>query len=125
LDEFYGKLTKNELKPVDLLIGNGIYFFTNFATWPLKYSKAITTIHDISFEEVPQFTDKANALFLDKTVRKSIDRADYIATVTNTMKDKIARFYKINKNRIIVINNAIDLNKFHDYKHHQVLNTMK
>ena len=61
IDEFYGKLFDNKLHAIDLLIGNGVYFFTNYATWPLKYSKSITTIHDISFEEVPQFTDNANA----------------------------------------------------------------
>lgn len=125
LDEFYGKLFNNELHAIDLLIGNGVYFFTNYATWPLKYSKAITTIHDLSFEDVPQFTDKANALFLDKTVRSTIKRADYISTVTNTMKNRIAKFYKLDKNKIVVINNAVDLDKFHDYPKHQILHIVR
>lgn len=111
---FWEKLVDKSLPPVDLIIGNGIYFFPTFVCWPLRYSKSITTVHDLSFEEVPQFVDDAaNGKFLKKAVRESVMNSNYVATVTNTMKDSITKFYGTEKEHVIVTSNAVDLSHFH------------
>ena len=111
--QFHELLVQDRLPLMDLSVGRGVYLFPDFVTWPLERSKSITTIHDLSFEEVPQFVDDGNAKFLREAVRKSSQRADRIATVTNTMKRAIARFYGLHDNKIIVTNNAVDTKLFY------------
>lgn len=108
-------LVKGWIKvPMDFFFGKGVYFSGDFITWPLTdRSGAITTVHDISFEKVRQFVDPVNAAFLSAAVKDSIDRADYVATVTKTMKDEIAEFYDVPKSKVIVTYNAADLTKFY------------
>lgn len=111
-EEFQSHWISGSLPMMDSFIGKGVYFFPNFVTWPLKYSASITTIHDLSFEEVPQFVDDGNAKFLSKAVSKSVSATDCIATVTETMKDVIANFYSVTADKIIVTNNAVDMKHF-------------
>jgi len=103
----------NALPHMDLLIGKGIYFFPHFVTWPLKYSRSITTIHDLAFEQTPQFVEDSHARFLHEAVKYTAKNADYIAAVTSCMKEVITDFYKLDSNKIIVTNNAVDTNNFH------------
>lgn len=108
-------LVKGWIKvPMDYFFGRGVYFSGDFITWPLtRRSGAITTVHDISFEKVRQFVDPVNAAFLSAAVKESIAQADYVATVTKTMRNEIADFYDVPKQKIIVTYNAADLTKFY------------
>lgn len=109
--------TKGVLPPMDLVVGRGVYFFPDYVRWPLANSRSITTIHDLSFEEVPQFVDDNNARFLRKTTRNSVAKSDKVATVTNTMKGIIEKFYKLDPSRVMVTHNAANLAVF--YKHNE------
>lgn len=107
-------LVKGWLKvPMDWIFGKGVYFSGDFVTWPLANSASITTIHDISFEKVRQFVDPVNAAFLSKAAREAAENCTYVATVTETMKNEIAEFYEIPKDKVIVTYNAADLTHFY------------
>lgn len=106
-------IVKGLLPPMDLIYGKGVYFFPDYVTWPLARSKAITTIHDLSFEEVPEFVDDTNAQFLRKTVQYSVNHAYKIATVTQTMKEQIQKFYNIPASSVIVTTNAAEMTHFY------------
>lgn len=104
-----GLVVRDTLPPMDTYLGKGVYFFPDYNTWPLAYSKAITTIHDLSFIDVPQFVDDNNAKFLTETLEKSLQRAAKIATVTHTMKRIIVERFHLKDSDVIVTENAVDM----------------
>lgn len=113
-------VVRGRLPWMDVFFGKGVYFSPDFITWPLLRSKAITTIHDLSSDVVPHLGDPNNARFLSKACRQSVERADYIATVTQTMRKEMAAFYKIPEERIIVTNNAADLQHFYKRSNEEI-----
>lgn len=93
---------------LDIIFGRAIYIFPNYSSWPLLISKGISFIYDISYEKYPEFTEPRNRAFLSKQVKKSAERADIIATISNSSKSDIAHFYNINGNKIKVFYPAVD-----------------
>jgi len=102
------------LPPMDIFYGKGVYVFPDYNTWRLLRSESVTTVHDLSFEKVPQFVDDKNAEFLRNTVRRSLLRSKAILTVTETMRQEIVEFYKYPAQNIFVTTNAAD--RAHFYK---------
>ena len=84
-------VVKDWLPAMDRYLGKGVYFFPDYNTWKLAGSLAITTIHDLSFIDVPQYVDTVNGKFMTISLRRSVERASKIATVTNSMKQDIMR----------------------------------
>ena len=89
---------------VNYFIGKtDIFFFTNFVSFPCMARKKILLIPDLSFVYYPQFIEKKNLRFLKKNIKKSIDRADKIITISESVKKEIVDNYKIDENRIDVM----------------------
>lgn len=94
--------------PFDIFFGKGLYFFPNYTTWPLLFSKSISVIYDLSFEHFPEYVEPNNQKFLSDNVKKTVVRSDEIVTISKNSQKEIVDFYKINKSRTHIIYPGID-----------------
>lgn len=99
--------------PMDRLLGRGTYFFPNFSRWPLARSAAVTAVHDLSFEKLPEFADADNAKFLRRVVREAVTTSDRVTALTATTADEIAEHYGVDRGRIDVVGCAVDRLRFY------------
>ena len=85
------------LKKVDLTI------FPNFATWPTSHSqKTATVIHDLTYLYYPELVEEKNLTHLRRVVPRSIKHADFIITVSESVKRDLVTEFKISPSRCIV-----------------------
>lgn len=68
----------------------------------------VTTVHDVSFLERPEFFSPARALQLRITVKRTVARAARIIAPSEFSRDRIARAYNLDPQRIEVIHNGVD-----------------
>lgn len=96
----------------DLFFGKKIYFFPNYTSWPLLFSKSIPVVYDLSFEHFPQYVEPRNQKFLSDNVRRSVEWAERIVTISQNSKKEIAEFYGHSENNIEIIYPGIDQSHF-------------
>ena len=99
--------------PLDTFFGKGVYIFPNFTTWPLRASKSIPFIYDVSYEKYPQFADPRNQVFLSTQVSKSVSRASHIATISNSAKDDVHQFYNAPLSKMGTYYPAVDMTHYY------------
>lgn len=95
---------------MEKLVGEmDIFFMPNINFCSLfKKTKLILTIHDLSFELFPEnFSWKSQLWHFLINPRKLCRRADKIISVSNSTKNDICTFYKINPEKIEVIHSSI------------------
>lgn len=105
--KIYAKLQSYNLAPafdiippfkskVDLTI------FGNFATWPsLKTKRRAAVVHDLTYLYYPEATEEKNLKHLRRVVPRSIKKADFIITVSESVKKEIIKEFNIPNNRCI------------------------
>jgi glycosyltransferase involved in cell wall biosynthesis len=98
---------------MDAILGKGIYFLTNFRSWPLLQSKSITLIHDIAFRLYPDSLTPRHRSFLERQVSLWKSRSTLIATVSESAKRDIHEHLEISNDRIVVLYNGVDTEKFY------------
>jgi len=80
-------------KRVDLTI------FANFATWPaLRTRWRATVIHDLTYLYFPEATEEKNLAHLKRVVPRSIKLADFIITVSETVKKELVKEFDLDPN---------------------------
>jgi glycosyltransferase involved in cell wall biosynthesis len=85
------------LPKVDLTI------FTNFATWPTINSKLrATVIHDLTYVYYPELVEEANLAHLRRVVPRSIHTADFIITISESVKNELINEFKISPDKITI-----------------------
>lgn len=85
------------LPSVDLTI------FPNFATWPTANSKlTATTVHDLTYIYYPEYVEAKNLQHLRRVVPRSLKSADFILTVSESVKAEIVKEFEINADNIVV-----------------------
>lgn len=101
----YAKLQSYSIAPpfdvfkraVDLTI------FPNFATWPtLKSNLRATVIHDLTYLYFPEVVESKNLEHLRRVVPKSIKEADFIITVSESVKAEIIKEFKLKPENCLV-----------------------
>ena len=90
-----------------------ITHFFNFCIPPGVHGKKVVTIHDMAFHRYPETIRKKTKIMLAMNLRKSIKRADAIIAVSEFTKNEIQKFYKVPSEKIYVIPNGVDLERFH------------
>lgn len=115
------------LPPMDLILGQGIYFFGNFFNWPLtKKSKSFTYIHDICFATHPQLVQPDNQKTLAKNVPRYINQTDFVIAVSETSRKEIIETFKVDTNKVKVVYNAADTSAYaKNYTPKQVADTQE
>jgi glycosyltransferase involved in cell wall biosynthesis len=96
----------------DLFFGKHIYFFPNYTSWPLLFSKSVSIVYDLSFEYFPHYVEPRNQKFLSDNVKKSVDRAARIITISKNSKREISEFYGLSKKSIDIVYPGIDQSMF-------------
>jgi glycosyltransferase involved in cell wall biosynthesis len=85
------------LPPVDVTI------FPNFATWPSVKSGLVTTVvHDLTYIRYPEVVEKNNLPHLQRVVPRSIKKADFIITVSESVKSEIVKEFNVSPERCVV-----------------------
>lgn len=78
----------------DMLAGKAdIFHFTNFLSRPVHKGKVVTTIHDMSFMRYPEFTEEKNLAYLKRGIKRTIDSADAIITISKFSAEEIEHFF--------------------------------
>lgn len=78
----------------DMLSGKAdIFHFTNFLSRPVRKGKVIASVHDMSFMRYPEFTEEKNLVYLTRGIKKTIDSADAIITISKFSAEEIEHFF--------------------------------
>lgn len=82
--------------PVDLTI------FPNFATWPTIQSKLrATVVHDLTYLYYPELMEDKNLAHLRRVVPRSIKKADFIITVSESVRQELIKEFSLDPARCI------------------------
>ena len=101
----YMKLQSYGLAPAFDLFKSSVdlTIFPNFATWPtLKSKRVATVIHDLTYFYFPEVVEEKNLAHLRRVVPRSIKKADFIITVSESVKAELVKEFNLNQNRCIV-----------------------
>lgn len=94
----------NVAPPFDIFLPKvDLTIFPNFATWPAINSKhSATVVHDLTYLYFPEVVEEKNLAHLRRVVPRSIKNADFIITVSNSVKDELVKEFSLNPNNCIV-----------------------
>lgn len=98
--------------PYDLLFGKRVYFFPNYTSWPMLFSKSVPVVYDLSFEYFPQYVEPRNQKFLSDNVKNSVKWAAKVVTISKNSQKEISEFYDIPKSKIPIVYPGIDQREF-------------
>lgn len=81
-----------------------------------KHARVVITVHDLRFFRFPYTYRKLRYLFLKYKVKKSVKSADHIIAISQFTKNELIEAYGIPNERITVIHEAINRNRFSSKK---------
>lgn len=85
----------------DMLAGKAdIFHFTNFLSRPVMKGKVIASVHDMSFMRYPEFTEEKNLAYLTRGIKRTIESADAIITISKFSAEEIEHFFPAAKGKI-------------------------
>jgi len=80
-----------------------VALFTNFFNFPSIFRiPTVVTVHDLCYEDVPQYVSDKNRVFLHKFVPKSVKSAAKVITISESTKQAIKRHYKTPDDKFII-----------------------
>lgn len=107
-----GLKIRNRQPFYDLFFGKYIYFFPNYTSWPLLFSKAVSVVYDLSFEYHSEYVEPNNQQFLSTQVKKTVDRSEKIVTISKNSQKEIVEFYDIPISKTAIVYPGIDQAQF-------------
>lgn len=106
--------------PLDLIFGQGHYYFPSFLSWPTWFADSGVVIHDVTYLAVPECVDKGNREYLTKTVPFSMHNSKSIIAVSEFSKSEIIKYYGTDPQRISVAHPSIDRKHFYKRSEEEV-----
>ena len=95
--------------------GKSIYFSPNYIT-PLhshKNMNVVTVIHDLQYRHFPQYFSLKKRAWLNFSISNTLKNADRVVCISEFVKNDIIRvFGRKFEDKLVVIHNPIDLNRF-------------
>lgn len=91
--------------PFELLIKSrgDIALFPNFVTLPtLQRIKKAVVLHDLCFEDHPEYLQPKNVSFLKRFVPGSVRSANLIISISNSTKGSIIKHYGVSEQKILI-----------------------
>jgi glycosyltransferase involved in cell wall biosynthesis len=90
--------------PVDLWLGRvGIYHSPDYTLPPLARARGIVTVHDLSFERLPDVHEPRLRAYLQRAVPHSIRRADHVFADSESTRQDIIAYYNTEPSKISVV----------------------
>ncbi len=92
----------------EMLNGNGEYLYhgPNFYL-PDRDGPSVVTIHDLSILKMPEHHPPERVAFMTKEIERAVDRASHVITISEFVRDEIARHFSISRDRITVTHLAV------------------
>lgn len=75
---------------------------------PAYRGRAVVTVHDLSYELLPQLEDRSAGVVLRRLVPPSVRRAAVVLTVSEWTKRDLTRLYGLDPDRVVVTYNGVD-----------------
>ncbi len=95
--------------PFNWFAGNAdLYHFPNFVAAPVSRGKTVVTIHDMSFMRLPQFAESRNLDYLNRSIRKTVERADAIITDSHFSAGEIQELLDVEQSKLFPIHLGIN-----------------
>ena len=90
--------------PFDVLLPKvDLTIFPNFATWSTAHSKLrATTVHDLTYMYFPELVEEKNLAHLRRVVPRSIAKADFVITVSESVKAELVKEFSLDPARCVV-----------------------
>jgi len=90
--------------PFDLTLPSvDVTIFPNYALWStIRTKKRIVTVHDLSFLYFPEVVESKNLTYLRKVVPRSVEKADLVLTVSDTIKGELVDKFSLSPDKIHV-----------------------
>jgi glycosyltransferase involved in cell wall biosynthesis/GT2 family glycosyltransferase len=85
------------------LLGCDLYFAPTGILPAARPCKGVTVIHDVGFEDQPQYYDARLRSYLAKWIRHSCLSADRVITVSSFTRDRVSSLYGIPSQRLSVV----------------------
>lgn len=91
--------------PVELLLGElpNLYHSPDYTLPPLLRARGVVTIHDLSFESMPEVHEPRLRRYLQRAVPPSIARADHVFADSKSTRDEILALYGTDPAKITVV----------------------
>lgn len=101
--------------PYSLFFGGeaDITHFMNYHVPPGVKGRVVTTIHDMAYKAYPETLSRKTLYMLNLSMDRSCQRADKIVTVSNFSRDEIVKYLDVPSDKIVVVPNGVDFDKFH------------
>lgn len=113
----YGELS-NALSPFDLIrislkTSKGAYFISPGYNGPIfGTGRAIITVHDLMHIRFPEYQSFKNKFYYQWIVKRIVRHSPLVFTVSNFTKSEICQWAKIPQDKVVVLYNGIDHQKF-------------
>jgi glycosyltransferase involved in cell wall biosynthesis len=88
-------------------VENAVYHETNFILQPYA-GPCVTTVHDLSHLRFPEFHPAHVVQFLEKSLLRTLQRADHVITVSSVVRDELLSHYNIPSERVSTIYEGVD-----------------
>lgn len=95
--------------PVDWLTGPvDIYHSPDFVMPPVRAAKSILTVHDLAFLLYPECADARLRAYLERTVPRSVQRADYVVADSENTRNDVICLLGMPADRVTVVPGGVD-----------------
>ncbi|HEX2171918.1 MAG TPA: glycosyltransferase family 1 protein [Dehalococcoidia bacterium] len=95
--------------PADLFTGPvDVFHEPDFVLPPVRAPRRVVTVHDLSYEVLPDLAHPAVYRYLTQAVPRSLARADRIIAVSESTKRDLQRLLGVPEERIAVIYEGVD-----------------
>ena len=84
-----------------------LYHETNFVLKPHKGPKVVT-VHDLSIHRYPEYHPKDRVAFMAKGMKRTMENADQIITVSEFVKNELIEHYSLDSDIVTAVPNAVD-----------------
>lgn len=115
-----GLKIRNQQPFYDLFFGKYVYFFPNYTSWPLLFSKSVSVVYDLSFEYHSEYVEPNNQRFLSEHVKKSVERSAKIVTISENSQREIVDFYKVPKSKTSIVYPGIDQSQMYRWPEDEI-----
>src|SRR5437763_4401422 len=95
--------------PADWLTGPvDLFHSPDFVMPPVQAARSILTVHDLAFLLYPECADARLRAYLEKTVPRSVQRADYVVADSENTRNDVICLLGVPPERVTVVPGGVD-----------------
>lgn len=102
-----------------------IYHFFNYIVPPRVKGRVVVTVYDMVYKKYPETMKPVTRIRLENELKRSVDRADVVITISENSKKEIVEFLNVDENKIFIVPPGISLEEFNRYLTSDVETTIR